>query len=33
MRGEFEARISLGRYGTPKEFARVATFLASPANT
>jgi 3-oxoacyl-[acyl-carrier protein] reductase len=33
VRGEFEARIPLGRYGTPEEFARVATFLASPANS
>ena len=33
VRGEFEARIPLGRYGTPGEFARVATFLASPANS
>ncbi len=33
VRGEFEARIPLGRYGTPGEFARVAAFLASPANS
>jgi 3-oxoacyl-[acyl-carrier protein] reductase len=33
VRGEFEARIPLGRYGTPEEFARVAAFLASPANS
>jgi 3-oxoacyl-[acyl-carrier protein] reductase len=33
VRAEFEARIPLGRYGTPEEFARVATFLASPANS
>ncbi len=32
VRGSFEARIPLGRYGTPEEFARVAAFLASPAN-
>lgn len=30
---EAESRIPVGRYGTPEEFARVATFLASPANT
>ena len=29
----FESRIPLGRYGTPEEFARVAAFLASPANS
>ena len=33
VRAEFEARIPLGRYGTPEEFARVAAFLVSPANT
>jgi 3-oxoacyl-[acyl-carrier protein] reductase len=33
VRGRVEARIPLGRYGTPEEFARVATFLASPANS
>ena len=32
VRGSFEARIPLGRYGTPEEFARVAAFLASQAN-
>jgi 3-oxoacyl-[acyl-carrier protein] reductase len=32
VRGEFEARIPLGRYGGAEEFARVAVFLASPAN-
>jgi len=32
VRAEFEARIPLGRYGTPEEFARVAAFRASPAN-
>lgn len=29
---EFAAKIPLGRYGTPEEFAKVAAFLASPAN-
>jgi 3-oxoacyl-[acyl-carrier protein] reductase len=33
VKAEFEARIPLGRYGTPEEFARVAAFLASPANS
>jgi 3-oxoacyl-[acyl-carrier protein] reductase len=33
VRAEFEARIPLARYGTPEEFARVAAFLASPANS
>ena len=33
IRAGFEARIPLGRYGTPEEFARVAAFLASPANS
>lgn len=32
VRGAVEAQIPLGRYGTPEEFARVAAFLASPAN-
>ena len=32
VRGSVEAQIPLGRYGTPEEFARVAAFLASPAN-
>jgi 3-oxoacyl-[acyl-carrier protein] reductase len=33
VRGEFEARIPLGRYGEPEELAKVAAFLASPANS
>ena len=33
VREQFAARIPLGRYGTPEEFARVAAFLASPANS
>ena len=33
VRGGAEERIPLGRYGTPEEFARVAVFLASPANS
>jgi 3-oxoacyl-[acyl-carrier protein] reductase len=33
VRAEFAARIPLGRYGTPEEFARVAAFFASPANS
>ena len=33
VRAEFEARIPPARYGTPEGFARVAAFLASPANT
>lgn len=33
VRGGVEARIPLDRYGTPEEFARVAVFLASPANS
>src|SRR5215210_2966879 len=32
VREQFASRIPLGRYGTPEEFARVAAFLASPAN-
>lgn len=32
VREQFVTRIPLGRYGTPEEFARVAAFLASPAN-
>ncbi|MGE5704774.1 MAG: SDR family oxidoreductase [Clostridia bacterium] len=33
VRQQAEARIPLGRYGQPEEFARVVTFLASPANS
>jgi 3-oxoacyl-[acyl-carrier protein] reductase len=33
VRGGIRASIPLGRYGTPEEFARVAVFLASPANS
>lgn len=33
VRGQVESQIPLGRYGTPEEFARVAAFLASPANS
>lgn len=33
IRKESEAKIPLGRYGEPEEFARVVTFLASPANS
>lgn len=33
VRRRSEAQIPLGRYGEPQEFARVAAFLASPANT
>lgn len=32
IREQMAARIPLGRYGTPEEFARVAAFLCSPAN-
>jgi 3-oxoacyl-[acyl-carrier protein] reductase len=33
VRKKSEATIPLGRYGEPREFAQVATFLVSPANT
>ena len=33
VRGGVESQIPLGRCGTPEEFAKVAVFLASPANT
>ena len=33
IRREMSARIPLDRYGAPGEFAKVATFLASPANS
>ncbi|MDR7313913.1 SDR family oxidoreductase [Brevibacillus nitrificans] len=33
VRGFFEKSIPLGRYGQPDEFARMVTFLASPANS
>ena len=33
VRGQFESQIPLGRYGEPEELARVAAFLASPANS
>lgn len=33
VRQQSQAQIPLGRYGDPEEFARVAAFLASPANT
>jgi len=33
VRGQVESQIPQGRYGTPEELARVATFRASPANT
>ncbi len=32
VRRQVEAQIPLGRYGRPDEFAKVAAFLASPAN-
>lgn len=33
VRAEEESRIPLKRYGTPEEYARVAVFLLSPANS
>lgn len=33
VREEMASRIPLGRYGAPEEFAKVAAFLASPANS
>lgn len=33
VRAERVAQIPIGRYGDPRELGRVATFLASPANT
>ena len=33
IRADFASRIPLGRYGTPEEFAKVAAFLASSANS
>lgn len=33
IRATTESQISLGRYGSPDEFARYVAFLASPANT
>lgn len=33
VRAETSKTIPLGRYGTPEEYAKMAVFLASPANT
>lgn len=33
VRRQWESSIPLGRYGQPEEFARMVTFLASPANS
>ena len=33
VRHQAEGQIPLGRYGQPEEFARMAVFLASPANS
>lgn len=33
IRKQSEQKIPVGRYGEPEEFARVVTFLASPANS
>ena len=33
VRASAASQIPLARYGTPEEFARIATFLCSPANT
>lgn len=33
VRNQTAGQIPLGRYGTPEEFAKVAAFLASPANS
>jgi 3-oxoacyl-[acyl-carrier protein] reductase len=33
VRADTRRMIPLGRYGTPQEFAKIAVFLNSPANT
>jgi 3-oxoacyl-[acyl-carrier protein] reductase len=33
VRTEMAKTIPLGRYGTPEEYAKLAVFLGSPANT